>query len=66
MSWGAIVVGGIGLIMNAQNQANNRDVAEGIAEDALALSKDTAKLLDKVTNGINPPSTMTLNRYTQS
>ena len=41
-------------------------LADSIAEDALALSKDTAKLLDKVTNGINPPSTMTLNRYTQS
>ena len=41
-------------------------LADSIAEDALALSKDTAKLLDKVSNGINPPSTMTLNRYTQS
>ena len=41
-------------------------LADSIAEDALALSKDTAKLLDKVTNGINPPATMTLNRYSQT
>jgi len=47
MSWGAIVVGGIGLIMNAQNQAKNRDVAEGIADDALAVQKEQQRLLEK-------------------
>ena len=47
MSWGAIVVGAVGLTVNYFNQKKNRETAEGMADDALALQKEQQKALEE-------------------
>ena len=40
MSWGAIVVGGAGLIVSSISAAKNRETAEGQYEESLAFQKE--------------------------
>ena len=47
MSWGAIVVGAVGLTVNYINQKKNRETAEGMADEALVLQKEPQEALEK-------------------
>jgi hypothetical protein len=47
MSWGAIVVGGGGLIASSISAAKNRETAERQYEDALTFQKEQQRKLDK-------------------
>ena len=46
MSWGMIVVGGIGALVSSEAARENRETAEGIAADALEFQKEQQRKLD--------------------